>query len=74
MKMTMDIDEAALEHFMSVVGIKTKKDAVNEAIRLADRITRMRKLLEESIPKERLRNAVDPDYDLGALRKKDVPR
>ena len=73
MKMTIDIDEAALEHFMSVVGIKKKKEAVNEAIRLADRIARKRKLTNTSISKEQLANAIDPEYNLSALREKDVP-
>jgi Arc/MetJ family transcription regulator len=74
MKMTIDIDEAALEHFMSVVGIKKKKEAVNEAIRLADRIARKRKLTDTSISKQQLANAIDNEYSLTDLREKDVPR
>lgn len=73
MKMTIDIDEHALEHFMSVIGVSTKREAVNEAIRMADRVARRRLLLESSFSADELRNAVDPAYSLSRTRKLDVP-
>jgi Arc/MetJ family transcription regulator len=73
MKMTIDIDESALKHFMSVIGIKTKREAVNEAIRLADRIARKKKLFAESMSAEQLKKSFDPGYNLKKLRESDVP-
>jgi|SaaInlV_200m_DNA_3_1039701.scaffolds.fasta_scaffold97709_1 Arc/MetJ family transcription regulator len=73
MKMTIDIDENALKHFMNVISARTKREAVNEAIRLADRIVQKRKLIESTLSPDQLRNAVDPAYDLERARKTDVP-
>ena len=73
MKMTVDIDEKALRHLMSVIGVKTKREAIDRAIRLADRIERKRQLLEKELTSEQLKNAVDPNYDVARMRDSDVP-
>ena len=73
MKMTIDIDEQALKHFMGVIGAKSKREAVNKAILLADNIAQKSKLLAVTLSPERLKHAVDPAYDLMDLRKNDVP-
>lgn len=73
MKMTIDIDEHALKHFMATIGVKSKKKAVNEAIRLADRIACKQQLFAETLSSEKLKNAIDPAYDLSNIREKDAP-
>ena len=71
--MTIDIDEQALKHFMGVIGAKSKREAVNKAILLADNVAQKNKLFAESLSPEQLKYAVDPAYDLKDLRKTDVP-
>ena len=71
--MTIEIDEQALKHFMGVIGAKSKREAVNKAILLADKIAQKGKLLAETLSPEKLKHSVDPAYDLRDFRKNDVP-
>lgn len=73
MKMTIEIDERKLSRLMKLTGIKTKKNAVNYALSTAERTVRRDRLLSTSIGPEDLEDAVDPKYDLKALREREKP-
>ena len=72
--MTMFIDEALLERVMKLTGLKTKTDAVDFALAEAERHKKLSKFLaEERMAATDWTNAVDPAYDLMALRIADMP-
>ncbi len=76
MKMTMHIDEELLKRVMKDYECETKTDAVDMALREMDRRKRFQKLGEKGLEltPEELGDAVDPNYDLNALRKADMPK
>lgn len=74
MKMTMHIDEALLHRVMKLTGFKTKTDAVNFALREAERHGKLSKFLaSRELDTIDWGNSVDPAYDLMALRAAEVP-
>lgn len=76
MKMTMHIDEALLDRVVREYGFSSKTEAVEAALREMDRRHRLREFAERGLglTAEELREAVDPDYDLAALRVAEIPR
>lgn len=73
-KMTMFIDEALLERVMKLTGLKTKTEAVDFALTEAERRKKLSKFLaEERMGATDWTDAVDPAYDLTALRVADMP-
>jgi Arc/MetJ family transcription regulator len=76
MKMTMHIDEALLDRVIREYGFASKTEAVEAALHEMDRRSRLRKFAEHGLglSAEELREAVDPDYDLTALRVAETPR
>jgi len=75
MKMTMHIDEALLKRVMAVYGYDSKTEAVEMALRELDRKARFREIGArgmEMTPEE-LGEAVDPNYDLSAMRVAETP-
>ena len=73
-KMTMFIDEDLLARVMKLTGLKTKTDAVNFALEEAERRKKLSKFLaEERLAARDWSNAVDPAYDLMALRIAEMP-
>ena len=76
MKMTMHIDEALLKRVMEEYDCETKTDAVDMALREMDRRKRFKEFAEKGLglTPEELKNAVDPNYDLNALRMADLPK
>ncbi len=75
MKMTMHIDEALLKRVMEAYECETKTDAVDMALREMDRRVRFREVGKRGMgmTPEELADAVDPNYDLEALRVADTP-
>lgn len=75
MKMTMHIDEELLARVMETHGYETKTDAVEGALREMDRKFQLAEYGRKGLglTPEELGNAVDPDYDLMALRVADMP-
>lgn len=75
MKMTMHIDEEMLARVMEAHEFKTKTEAVDAALREMDRRFRLAEFGRKGMgfTPEELGNAVDPDYDLMALRVADMP-
>lgn len=69
MKTTIDLDEAKLERIMALMGIKTRKDAIEFALNEAERIAKVNHALnspfyvvQEGEP------VIDPDYDVRLMR------
>jgi len=74
MKTTIEIDEGKLKRLMQLAGLKTRKDAVDYALTEAERTARLKKLLAGAVREEEYKYAVDPNYDVMAVRKREVPR
>ena len=73
MKMTVEIDEKKLSRLMKLTGIKTKTKALNYALSAAERSAVRNKLISTSLTPKDLDNAVDPRYNLRALRAREIP-
>lgn len=76
MKMTMHIDEALLDRVVEAHGFASKTEAVEMALREMDRKVRFKELVRSGLglSKAELKNAVDPDYDVVAMRAAEKPR
>ena len=75
MKMTMHINEELLTRVIEVYGYASKTEAVEMALRELDRRARFRELGRRGMdmtPGE-LGAAVDPNYNLTALRAAETP-
>lgn len=69
MKTTIDLDEVKLERIMTLMGIKTRKDAIEFALNEAERIAKVNHALNAPLYLVREGEPViDPDYDVRALR------
>jgi Arc/MetJ family transcription regulator len=70
MKMTMHIDDALLENVIRLTGAASKTEAVHLALKEMDRKARLREFGRKGLGLTRaeLMEAVDPSYDLMALR------
>lgn len=75
MKMTMHIDEALLKRVMEAYECETKTEAVEMALREMDRRVRFRELGMRGLEMtpEEIGDAVDPNYDLNAMRVAETP-
>lgn len=58
---------------MKLTGIPTRKAAVDYALRAAERQASLERLLERALPDDAYRTAVDPKYDVSALRQRERP-
>ena len=66
--MTIEIDERRLARLMKLAGIPAKTRAIDWALRSAEREARRKKLFDTRWTAEDLRSAVDPSYDVLAVR------
>lgn len=73
MKTTIEIDEEKLDRIMSLTGIGTMKEAVDWALSEALRLATIHRVMEEPWSAEEAREAVDPTYDLIAIRNSTTP-
>ena len=75
MKMTMHIDEGILERVMKWSGAASKTEAVDLALKEMDRKARLAEIGKTGLGLSRaeLMEAVDPSYDLMALRLAETP-
>lgn len=76
MKMTMHIDEELLDRVIVAYGCSSKTEAVEMALREMDRRARLKEYATKGLglSPEELKDAVDPDYDLMAMRVADPRR
>lgn len=75
MKMTMHIDEGILERVMKWSGAASKTEAVDLALKEMDRKARLAEFGKTGLGLSRaeILEAVDPSYDLMALRLAETP-
>lgn len=75
MKMTMHIDEKLLASVMKEYGFESKTEAVEKALWEMDRRAKLARFAKEGLglTPEELADAVDPDYDLMAMRAAEIP-
>jgi Arc/MetJ family transcription regulator len=74
-KTTVELDEKKLLRVMQLTGLKTRKEAIDYALSQAERAAKIAKLFSRSRrSKEELKNLLDPEYDLMALREHEKPR
>ncbi|MBL9160400.1 MAG: type II toxin-antitoxin system VapB family antitoxin [Verrucomicrobiales bacterium] len=73
MKTTIEIDEKKLNRIMSLTGIGTMKEAVDWALNEALRLATIDRVMEQPWSAEEAREAVDPAYDLIAIRNSTTP-
>ena len=75
MKMTMHIDAELLDRVIAAHGFASKTEAVEMALKEMDRKDRLKEYFKNGLgwTKEELKNAVDPNYDLMALRAAEIP-
>jgi Arc/MetJ family transcription regulator len=66
--MTLWVDEKKLARVMKLTGIRTKTAAVDYALATAERAARREKLFVIRWKSEELAAAVDPAYDVLAIR------
>jgi hypothetical protein len=60
---------------MELTGLKTRREAIDYALDQAERAAKMTKLFARPRrSQEEIRDALDPNYDLMALRERDKPR
>jgi Arc/MetJ family transcription regulator len=75
MKMTMHIDADLLQRVMDAYGYVSKTETVEMALRELDRKERLREFGRKGLglTPEELADAVDPNYDLMAMRLAELP-
>lgn len=75
MKMTMHIDDDLLRSVMAEYGCDSKTEAVEMALREADRRAKLKKFATAGLgfTADELRDAVEPDYDVMSLRVAEAP-
>ena len=75
MKMTLHIDDGLLARVMEATGTDSKTRAIDLALREMDRRAKLITLTREGLgaTPDELHDALDPSYDLDAMRKKETP-
>lgn len=75
MKMTLYIDDALLARVMEATGVASKTKAIDLALREMDRKAKLVSLCSEGLglSADELKDAVDPHYDLNAMRRLETP-
>lgn len=74
MKTTIDLDDTRLMRVMKLTGLKTRKETIDFALREAERLAKIKKLFERPWTSEDLKDAIDPKYNLMALREMEKPK
>ncbi len=72
MKTTVEMDEAKLERVMALTGLKTRKEAIDWALTEAERIAKIDQIAKRPWAASRIKEAVEPGYDVLAIRKQSV--
>ena len=71
MKTTVELDEKKLLRVMALTGLKTRKAAIDYALTQAERAAKLAKLFARPWTQQELEAALEPGYDLEALREPD---
>jgi Bacterial antitoxin of type II TA system, VapB len=71
-KTTIELDEEKLERVMRLGAFKTRKEAIDWALTEAERLVSIKHIAETPWTPEMLKDAIDPDYDIMAVRRQSV--
>ena len=74
MKTTIEIDDDLLGRVMVLTGAKTRRAAVDYALRTAEKQARLALLVREAPLSDAFKDAVDSNYDVIALREQERPK
>jgi len=69
MKTTVELDDGKLENIMKSMNFKTRKEAIDWALTEAERIAVMHHIKANPWSAEVLREGIDPNYDVLAIRR-----
>lgn len=69
MKTTVELDDEKLENIMKVMGFTTRKEAIDWALTEGERLAVMHHIKANPWSAEMMREGVDPDYDVLAVRR-----
>jgi Arc/MetJ family transcription regulator len=72
-KTTVELDEEKLLRVMALTGLKTRKAAIDYALTQVERAAKLAKLFAHPWTQQELEAAVEPGYDLEALREREKP-
>ncbi len=72
MKTTAGFSETRLKRLMKLTGLKTRKEAIEFALREAERSAKVRRFLKSLLPDSEYADALAPDYDVVTLREKET--
>jgi putative antitoxin of VapBC-like toxin-antitoxin system len=72
-KTTVELDEKKLLRIMALTGLKTRKAAIDYALTQAERAAKLAKLFARRWTRQELETALEPSYNLEALRERDKP-
>lgn len=74
MKTTLEIDEVKLKNLMHLRKIKTRREAVDYALSEATHKAEMEAFFETVMDHSEYVNVIAEDYDLEALRNREMPK
>lgn len=69
MKTTVELDDAKLENIMRMMGFRTRKEAIDWSLTEAERLATMNHIRANPWSAAVLREGMDADYDILALRR-----
>jgi uncharacterized protein Smg (DUF494 family) len=69
MKTTVELDDEKLDNIMKAMGFKTRKEAIDWALTEAERLAVMHQIKANPWSAETLREAIEPGYDVLAIRR-----
>jgi Arc/MetJ family transcription regulator len=73
-KTTVELDEQKLIRVMKLTGLKTRREAIDYALDQAERSAKLAKLFgRKKRSKAEISKAMDPKYDVLALREREKP-
>jgi Arc/MetJ family transcription regulator len=72
-KATTEYDETRLKRVMKLTGLKSRKAALDYALREAEHAANVRRFLKSLLPDAEYADAVAPGYDVLAVREKEAP-
>jgi Arc/MetJ family transcription regulator len=72
-KATTEYDETRLKRVMKLTGLKSRKAALDYALREAEHAAKVRRFLKSLLPDAEYAGAVAPGYDVLTVREKETP-
>ena len=73
MKATIEFDEKRVKRLMKLTGLKSRREAIEYALREAERAARVHRFLKSLLPDSEYAGSVAGDYDVMVVREKDTP-